>query len=141
MDTQTEQFRFIGRAEADTVVGERVLIRYPVTPPASNAQGRVSLAEFLAYFYQLQRSLLVTYGVDCSDFELEFASDAISVIFTRPMDVVEQTQIRAHRARLAAGERHSDLTDEDRIARSSRQYQGYGELPDPAVTTLGPVST
>lgn len=139
MDSKTEQFRFVGCTQPDTIIGERVVLRQSVTTPALDANGRISLIDFQQFFIDLTVSVRQRYGQDCANFELEFASDGgIWVIFTRPMDVVETTQIRAYRQRQLQGQASSELSDDDVISRHARTAPTRS-LPDPSVAAHGPL--
>lgn len=136
MYSKPEQYRFVGRDEADTVIGERVIVRVELPAPAVGSFGNISLLSFTEHVRRCFAELLKKHGSDCEGFELTYRDGVYGVIFTRPMDVVEQTQINAYRLRQAQGETQQDLSDDDRIARH-RPPLPDNRLPDPSVPALG----
>lgn len=96
-------FTFYGRVEPDTVVGERVVVRVPLASPVLNALSGVTLRDFIEHVEDQYVALQRQYGSDCQDFQLLFderAGGVAKVIFTRPMDRVEITQIRVYRGQM-----------------------------------------
>lgn len=98
------KFTFYGRVEPDIVMGERVLVRVPLKAPAlSSLTHSIALRDFIRHVEEQYLQLMEQYGKDCERFELSFDPDkpgVCEVIFTRPMDRVEITQIRVYRGQI-----------------------------------------
>lgn len=129
-----ETYRFIGREHADTIIGERVVMRVPLRLPRVGTLNNVSLNSFIKNAERQFIELMKKHGQDCADFELTCENGQLGVIFTRPMDVVERTQIRQHRLRLSQGKKPPfTVGDDDLIARAARTRLDPGtRLPDPS---------
>lgn len=142
---RAQKFTFFNQKDPCWILGERVVLfaplpELPLTQPAVSQFRSLTLEHYLSHQQtQLIRAvehvfldLMKTYGEDCDHFEitLDEQGQPNGVIFTRPMDRVELTQVRSWRAN--GQPRAVVLPDPD-----PPPPPPAGRLPDPA--TLKPL--
>lgn len=100
MPTKPRAFRFIGKLEPNTVIGERVVMQVPLAPQHAGPTQSVPLRGFIKHVETQILGLFDKYGEDLEGFALHLERGLpTAIVFTRPMDTIELTQIRAARAK------------------------------------------
>lgn len=129
-----EQFRFAGSDQPVTVIGERVVLFAPLEQPPLGEFYNITLDALVHYLIHKSEAVFIElmqqYGRGCSDFEITLREGQFGVIFTRPMNNMEQTQIRQHRLKKHAP--RAPMSDEEHVP-PPRPSLDSNRLPDPSL--------